>query len=162
MLTDSGSLASPLDRLSYAAEAPFNSYSTQHEPICLPNTRVDLLREIYNWAGGQDERLIYWLSGLAETRKFTISRMVARKCFEEKCLGASFFFSRDVGGDVRHAGKFVTSIAVQLATSIPALRQYVSEAIMERSDIANRSLRDQWHELVLRPLSKLDGNSYWS
>ncbi|KAF2176961.1 hypothetical protein K469DRAFT_605207, partial [Zopfia rhizophila CBS 207.26] len=53
--------------------------------------------------------------------------------------------------------KFVTSIAVQLATSISALRQYVNDAVTERSDIASRSLRDQWHELVFGPLSKLDG-----
>jgi hypothetical protein len=47
---------------------------------------------------------------------------------------------------------------VQLATSIPALRQYISDAVTENSDIASQSLRDQWRELVLRPLLKLDGN----
>ena len=151
------SLASPLDRLPYAAEAPFNSYTKQHEPTCLPDTRVDLLREIYNWADRQDERSIFWLNGLAGTGKSTIARTVARYYFDKKRLGASFFFSRG-GGDVSRASKFVTSIAVQLATSIPALRQYVSDAVIERSDIASRSLHDQWRELVLRPLSKLDSN----
>jgi hypothetical protein len=47
---------------------------------------------------------------------------------------------------------------VQLAISIPALRQYVSNTVIEHSDIASRSLHDQWCELVLRPFSKLDGN----
>jgi hypothetical protein len=60
---------------------------------------------------------------------------------------------------VSHAGKFVTTIAVQLATSIPALREYVDNAISECIDIATRSLHDQWQELVLRPLSKLDGTN---
>jgi hypothetical protein len=46
---------------------------------------------------------------------------------------------------------------VQLATSIPALRQYISDTLTENGDIVNQSLRDQWHELVLRPLLKLDG-----
>jgi hypothetical protein len=82
---------------------------------------------------------------------------VARKYDDQKRLGASFFFSRG-GGDVGHAGKFVTSIAVQLVSSIPTLHQHVCGAITERPNIASQSLRDQWHQLVLRPLSKLDGS----
>lgn len=150
-------LASLLDCLSYAVEAPFNSYTKQHEPTCLPDTRVDLLQTIYNWVDTHDERTIFWLNGLAGTGKSTIARTVAQYYFDKQLLGASFFFSRG-GGDVSHAGKFVTSIAIQLTTSIPALRQCFSDDITERSDIASRSLRDQWHELVLRPLSKLNGN----
>jgi hypothetical protein len=48
---------------------------------------------------------------------------------------------------------------VQLAKSIPTLRRYISNAVTEHGDIANRSLRDQWQLLVLGPLSKLDSNS---
>ncbi|KIM95704.1 hypothetical protein OIDMADRAFT_183718 [Oidiodendron maius Zn] len=72
-----------LTRLPYAAEAPFNSYAKQHEPTCLPDTNVDLLQTIYNWADGQDERCIFWLNGLAGTGKSTIARTVARKYFDE-------------------------------------------------------------------------------
>ena len=82
---------------------------------------------------------------------------MARRYFEQGRLGASFFFSRG-GGDVSHAGKFVASIAVQFANNVPALYHHIYGAIAERSDIASQSLRDQWHQLVLRPLSKQDGN----
>jgi len=146
-----------LDRLPYAVEAPFNSYAKQHSPSCLPNTRVELLREIYGWADRQDERCIFWLNGLAGTGKSTIARTIAREYSKRVRLGASFFFARG-GGDVGHAGKFVTSIAVQLASSIPTLRRHISDAVTEYSDIASRSLRDQWQLLVLGPLLKLDGN----
>ncbi|KXL50878.1 MAG: hypothetical protein FE78DRAFT_66524 [Acidomyces sp. 'richmondensis'] len=132
--------ATPLDSLSVAVDAPFNSYSTQHEPTCLSGTRVDLLREIYEWAERLDGRGIFWLNGLAGTGKSTIARSVARTCFEKKCLGASFFFSRG-GGDAGHAKKFK-----------------ICDAITERGNVASRSLRDQWHHLVLRPLSKLEYN----
>ena len=54
-----------------------------------------------------------------------------------------------------HAGKFVTSIAVQLANNVPPLRQYIYDAITKRKDIASQSLRDQWSQLILRPLSRL-------
>jgi hypothetical protein len=79
---------------------------------------------------------------------------VARRYFEKKRLAASFFFSRG-GGDVGHAGKFVTSIAVQLAHSVPVVRQHISDAVAERSDIVSHSLRDQWQHLFCGPLSKL-------
>ncbi|KAF1808535.1 WD40 repeat-like protein [Eremomyces bilateralis CBS 781.70] len=145
-----------LDRLPFSAEAPFNSFQKQHEPTCLPNTRVNILEEIFNWADGQDERCIFWLNGLDGTGKSTIARTVARRCFDSVRLGASFFFSRG-GGDVGHAGKFVTSIAVQLARNVPALYQHIYNAITERSDIADQSLRDQWNHLVVGPFLKLDG-----
>jgi len=161
VLTSSGCLDKLLSRLPNAVEAPFNFYQRQHEPTCLPNTRVDLLREIHSWANGSDERCIFWLNGLAGTGKSTIARTVARNYFDQNRLGASFFFSRG-GGDVSHAGKFVSSITVQLANSIPTIYQFICNAIMERNDIASRSLRDQWCKLVLCPLSKLSGNGCMS
>src|SRR2546430_10492061 len=61
----------PYTTLFRSVEAPFNSYTKQHSPSCLPNTRVELLREIYDWADKQDERCIFWLNGLAGDRKST-------------------------------------------------------------------------------------------
>jgi len=148
----------PLNHLPYAVDAPFDSYHRQHEPTCLEKTRVDVLRQIFDWADGQDERCIFWLNGLAGTGKSTIARTVACEYSERKHLGASFFFSRG-GGDVSHAGKFFTSIAVQLANNAPPLQRYICDAIRERSDIASKSLRDQWRQLVLGPLSKLSDDS---
>jgi hypothetical protein len=144
-------LNSGLDRLDYlpsAPNAPFNSVNTQDKSLCLPETRVELLQEIYDWADGQDERCIFWLSGFAGTGKSTIARTIARKYLEEKCLAASFFFSKG-GGDVSHAGKFFTSIAVQLVRNIPSLRQYICDATT--TDIAGQSFRDQWSQLIFRP-----------
>jgi len=144
-----------LHHLPYTIEAPFNSFAKQTSSTCLPNTRVGLLKEIYNWVDSEDERCIFWLNGLAGTGKSTIARTVARRYFKQKRLGASFFFSRG-GGDIGHAGKFFTSIAVQLAYNAPPFRRYISEAVKEQIDIANHFLRDQWRQLVLRPLLRLD------
>ena len=131
--------------LPQAADAPFNSFAKQYE-------RVDLLDEIYSWADGPDERGIFWLSGLAGTGKSTVARAVARRYYDRQRLAASFFFSRG-GGDTGHAGKFATSIAVQLVHEVPASRQHISDALPERSDIVGPSLGDQWQHLVLCPLS---------
>src|SRR5277367_638703 len=142
-----------LSKLPHAPQAAFNSSDKQHDPLCLQNTRVDILKEIRAWADRQDERSIFWLNGLAGTGKSTIARTIAREYYGGKRLGASFFFSRG-GGDVSHAGKFFTTIAVQLADKSPSLKRYICEAIAEHSDIGSQALRDQWHQLILEPLSK--------
>jgi hypothetical protein len=147
-------LDDPLDRLPYTREASFHWYILHPRPVCLPNTRVDLLREIHSWADRQDDRCIFWLKGLAGTGKSTVARTVARSYHEKQRLAASFFFSRG-SGDVGHAGKFVTSIAVDIANNVPALKPYISDAVKERIDIASRSLREQWDCLILIPLLKL-------
>ena len=76
---------------------------------------------------------------------------------EQERLGASFFFSRG-GGDIGDAEKFVTTIAQQLAISIPSLKKHMCDALKESPKIASLSLHDQWQQLVLRPLSKLGEN----
>jgi hypothetical protein len=149
---------SSLSFLPYVAEAAFNAYDRQHEVTCLPDTRVDLLQEMYDWADGNDERFIFWLNGLAGTGKTTVARTVARKYFNQGQLGASFFFSKG-GGDVGRADKFVTTIAKQLANGIPGFRQAVSQAISEQNDIISHGLSDQWRHLILRPLSQLPNSS---
>jgi hypothetical protein len=45
---------------------------------------------------------------------------------------------------------------VQLADNITTSRQHIRDAVAERYNIAQESLRDQWQHLVLRPLSKLN------
>ena len=113
-----------LKLLPYAAQAAFNSAGKQHDPLCLQNTRVDILKEIRAWADGQDERCIFWLNGLAGTGKSTIARTIAREYYTQERLGASFFFSRD-DGDTNHASKFFTTIAVQLAGKSSSLKRQI-------------------------------------
>jgi hypothetical protein len=96
---------------------------------------------------------------LAGSGKSTIARTVARKYFENDQLGASFFFSKG-GGDVGHASKFFTTIALQLAQKSQSLQQHICDALRKNNDIATQSLADQWRQLVLGPLLKLSGSSY--
>jgi hypothetical protein len=49
---------------------------------------------------------------------------------------------------------------VQLANNIPSLRPHIRDAVRERNDIASLSLPEQWRQLVLGPLSKLEDESY--
>ncbi|GKT54371.1 vegetative incompatibility protein HET-E-1 [Colletotrichum tofieldiae] len=147
-----------LARLPVVPQAAFNSLENQHESTCTPGTRVELLREITEWAGGSDKSCIFWLNGIAGTGKSTIAHTVARTFHDQGCLGASFFFSRG-GGDVSCADRLFTTLAWQLAAKMPRLREYIAEAIMQQENIMNQSLRDQWDHLIFNPLSKLNGNT---
>ena len=140
--------------MPYVDEARFNSYQRQNEPVCHPQTRVEILQDIKDWVNGQDTRGVFWLSGEAGMGKTTVARTIARHFYDSGRLAASFFFVKG-GGDIGHADKFVTSIAVQLATNIPLLRQHIRDATLKQSDIATCSLDDQWKQLIEQPLSKL-------
>lgn len=151
-----------LNSLPTAKDAPFHAYQRQHDPTCLPETRVDLLQKIYNWADGEDSPTIFWLSGLAGTGKSTVTRTLAARHLTTNSIAASFFFSRDggEGGHLRQARRFVTTLAVQLANNIQPLKRPICDAILAHSDIAHRALREQWRHLILNPLSTLaSGNN---
>jgi len=92
---------------------------------------------------------------MAGTGKSTIAHTVARCYFEQGRPAASFFFSRG-GGDVGNASKFVATIAVQIGMHILPVQRHIRNVLTKRSIIASLSLTDQWRQLVLGPLSKLD------
>ncbi|KAG9686221.1 WD40 repeat-like protein, partial [Aureobasidium melanogenum] len=151
-----GSVPHPLDQLPVAEQAPFNASNRQDDPLCLPNTRMEVLKHIRAWVhDANDKRCIFWLSGMAGTGKSTIARTIARELHDTGHLGASFFFTRG-GGDVAHAEKFFASIAKQLALSQPAaLKAAVCKAIADKPDIIHKGRQDQWNELIYRPLSRI-------
>src|SRR5947209_8791466 len=127
-----------LAKLPHAPQAAFNSTDNQHDPLCLKDTRIDVLNQISGWADGSDERCIFWLNGMAGTGKSTIARTIAREYYNQKRLGASFFFSRGTE-DRSHAGKFPTTIAVQLAQVSSSLKECICTAAAKQNDIANQS-----------------------
>lgn len=65
-----------LDKLPYAKGAMFNSYGGDHM-TCHPATRVDLLRQIQDWARQPQSKSIFWLNGMAGIGKSTISWTIA-------------------------------------------------------------------------------------
>jgi hypothetical protein len=92
---------------------------------------------------------------MAGTGKSTIARTVAYKFAKQNKLGASFFFSRG-RGDLGHAKKFFSTIAAQLASKVPLLRDYISKAISGNPQIVREGLGEQWKHLILQPLMRLE------
>ncbi|GLA82247.1 hypothetical protein AtubIFM56815_006429 [Aspergillus tubingensis] len=139
-----------LNKLPIAEGAHFNSHMDEDQVECLKNTRVELLDDITDWVDEPEGKTIFWLRGVAGTGKSTISRTVARKLQERELLGASFFFKRGEG-DRGKASRFITTIVKQLMIALPQLRKEIAAA-MEDDLIVSTSLKEQFDQLLLKPL----------
>lgn len=144
--------------ITWATGAAFNSHHNEFQPRCHPATRKELLEDINQWVYTDDERCLCWLNGKAGTGKSTIARTVAHAYHELGRLGASFFFSKG-SGDLSNASRFVATICRQLAVAVPAIRRYICEAIEMNEKTTEQTLRDQWDQLIIGPLSRLDSTT---
>ncbi|KAJ5740250.1 hypothetical protein N7493_000122 [Penicillium malachiteum] len=92
---------------------------------------------------------------MARTGKSTISRTVARS-FKDTHLGASFFFKRGEG-ERGSARKLFPTLAKQLALIAgPSFNAALQEALQIDPGIASKSLNEQFQNLILKPMLKLD------
>lgn len=148
-----------LNRLPLANGASFDSHAEEHNPVCLPNTRIDLLHEIIEWAEDHDAKAVYWLNGMAGTGKSTISRTLANIFAKRGSLGASFFFKRGEG-DRGTITKFFSTIASQLIQQVPETVTYIQNTIDTDPNIIGKAMREQFEKLVLDPLSRISGEDY--
>ncbi|KAJ9130547.1 vegetative incompatibility protein HET-E-1 [Pleurostoma richardsiae] len=142
-----------LSKLSVAAGAAFNSQANEHDPRCHPDTRVDLLAEIYKWIDQADGKCIFWLRGMAGTGKSTISRTVAEHLSTAKVPTASYFFKKGEG-DRGKADKLFTTIAAQIVRQVQPLASHVRRVIEDDDSIGDKSKKEQFERLILEPLKK--------
>ncbi len=152
-----------LNQLLYASGAEYSAYmrtddALGHDMLCHEGTRVALLDRIMAWSASRDPRHVFWLSGLAGTGKSTIARTEASRCADAQRLGAGFFFVRG-GGDLASAGKLVTTVAVQLAAALPALKPLICAAPRAMPGADGTAPQVQWQRFVLQPLAKVRGSS---
>jgi hypothetical protein len=141
-----------LPKLAYADGVRYNSAEEKDRASCLEGTRVELLDEVYRWAGSNQpgEPHIFWLQGSAGTGKSTISRTVARFLDNTGLLGASFFFSRDK--DLRkHTSRLFTTIASDMVKSFPVIKERVLDEIRKDDQISTMPLEVHFENLILGP-----------
>lgn len=137
------------------AEAAFDSIRNRHAPICLPKTRGDILSRMYAWVEDQKAKPIFWLRGLAGAGKSTVARTIADKYSSRGELGGSFFFMKG-DKELGHSKMFVTTLARQLAYRVPQAQPHICRVLKRQADIAWLPLRDQWEQLIIGPLSKIE------
>ncbi|KAH7200625.1 hypothetical protein BKA60DRAFT_469988 [Fusarium oxysporum] len=142
-----------LHQLPIAHGASFDSKAEEHNPTCLPNTREELLKEIDRWIDDPKSKTIFWLNGMAGTGKSTISRTVAHSRSKRGDLGASFFIKRGEM-DRGNLNKLMSTLAHQLALSIPGVAFFIKKALDANPAIVGKSVKEQFEKLIQEPLSE--------
>lgn len=141
-----------ISRLPIAKGAAYDSYDEEQNDYCLAGTRVRLLQDITEWAEDLNRKHIFWLNGMAGTGKSTVSRSVAKILQSQGRLGATFFFKRGEA-DRSNASKLFTTIAGQLGQNVPGIRSLLVDALNEHSNLPQKTLREQFENLILAPIS---------
>ncbi|KAM3430849.1 hypothetical protein NHJ13734_007557 [Beauveria thailandica] len=142
-----------LSRLPISDEARYDSWEEGQSPLCLPETRQDVFKQLFEWLEKDRPRTL-WLNGMAGTGKSTISRSFATELKRRGQLGASFFFKRD---DLKRgrAQLFASTIAADLASHLPAVRASIVDTVKSNDRITRTDAKKQFQHLVLDPLSKV-------
>ncbi|KAM3436727.1 hypothetical protein MY4824_004148 [Beauveria thailandica] len=142
-----------LSRLPISDEARYDSWEEGQSPLCLPETRQDVFKQLFEWLEKDRPRTL-WLNGMAGTGKSTISRSFATELKRRGQLGASFFFKRD---DLKRgrAQLFASTIAADLASHLPAVRASIVDTVKSDDRITRTDAKKQFQHLVLDPLSKV-------
>ncbi|KAK2926959.1 hypothetical protein FoTM2_012133 [Fusarium oxysporum f. sp. vasinfectum] len=141
-----------LSRLQIAAGASFDSQAEEHNPTCLPNTRVDLLNQISEWVKDSNSQKLFWLNGMAGTGKSTVARTLAQSFSQSGHLGASFFFKRGES-DRDGLSKFVSTICAQLVESRPTLALHIKATIDSDPHVFDKTTREQFSKMIVQAFS---------
>ena len=139
-----------------ATAAFHNSKERFDPPKCHPKTRVAILTEIMKWIQweGDLEAFIIWVYGPAGAGKSAIAQTIAEMCEEEMILLASFFFSRN-DPSRSNVGPLIATIAYQIISNIPQVRESILAVIERDPLIFNKSLSVQFKSLIVVPLQPL-------
>jgi hypothetical protein len=129
------------------------SYKAFGESGYLKGTRIDLICDVQDWAGGPAGSKFFILSGAAGTGKSTVVCEVSHRLEAEGQLGASFFFVRGDTGALGSTQSVFPTIAFQLASLQSTLRPYIATAAREFMKFQPRSLKEQSETLLLAPLA---------
>ncbi|KAI6135990.1 hypothetical protein F5141DRAFT_1059254 [Pisolithus sp. B1] len=124
-------------------------------PECLPNTRMDIIGDIYKWATTPIGPTVFWLHGFPGAGKSTIATSVANLFRQQRRLGAFTFFTRGVEARTDPAS-LIRTIAYQLGEFDPRICDAISRVIEETPSIKQAPLHWQFQRLLVDPLRSLE------
>ncbi|KAJ6565932.1 hypothetical protein DFH09DRAFT_919263 [Mycena vulgaris] len=140
-------------------EALHDSGERFPEPACHPGTRTAILQELRGWSNDISKGKLLWLHGSAGVGKSAIAQMFAGDCESRGRLGASFFFKRGHSKRGTWHGIFST-IAYQLANSVPEFLLPLEQAMDSDKLAVGRSMTVQFQRLLVEPLRRMTGLRY--
>ena len=122
---------------------------------CLPNTRLELIGDIYEWASTPNLKHgnVFWLHGFPGAGKSSVATSVANMFRDQRRLGAFVFFTRS---EARSDPAFlIRTVAYQLGEFDPRICAEISRVVEETPNIKQAPLRWQFQKLLIDPLAHL-------
>jgi hypothetical protein len=149
-------------RHATATAAFHNSKERFDPPKCHPNTRLAVLTKIMKWIKWEEglDAFIMWVYGSAGAGKSAIAQTIAEMC-EEMILLASFFFSRN-DPSRSNANPLIATIAYQITSNLPQVRDVIFGAIERDPLIFSKSLAVQFKSLIVAPLQSLAETGFFT
>ncbi|KAF7348936.1 putative nwd2 protein [Mycena venus] len=142
-----------------ALEALYDSAERFPQPKCHPETRTELLDNLYNWVTDPNsEHPIHWLHGPAGAGKSAIMQSLCRRLEEAGRLGGSFFFKRG-HNTCGNAKVLFATLAYQLALHWQKLKDPISRSIETDPSVLGRSMDVQLCNLILETCKLAGGTS---
>ena len=121
-------------------------------PKCHEDTRKAIIKDIESWVLDDAKgTLILLISAPAGSGKSAILQTIAELFQDSGGLAASFFFSR-TAAQRQTETHLITTVAAQLAVSIPATRPFIDRAVRDDLSIFDKTLPVQMKHLVIQPL----------
>ncbi|KAF8183267.1 hypothetical protein K438DRAFT_2164362, partial [Mycena galopus ATCC 62051] len=132
-------------------EALYDSADRFPQPKCHPETRTELLNDLYHWANDPDsEYSILWLHGPAGAGKSAVMQTLCQRLQDAGRLGGSFFFK----GDHKTCGNakmLFATLAYQLALNRRELKGPISRSVETDPSVLGRGMDVQLRTLILEP-----------
>lgn len=119
---------------------------------CHPNTRVNVLDDLSQWAERPNSARVLWLCGSVGVGKTTVARTLAAKYAAQGRLAATFFFS---SRNTQRAHRIIPTLVYQLSISIPQLRRRIYQVYNEDPSIMEKGFEAQIRALIAEPLGSL-------
>ncbi|KAG8925324.1 hypothetical protein FRC01_010359, partial [Tulasnella sp. 417] len=123
------------------------------DAICLPNTRVQLLKRINTWVRSREpSNRVLWIRGMAGRGKSTIASTIAHQWrFNAAC--AIFHFRRGQNGSDT---SLVCALARQLGSGnlVPEVKGSILNTVAENEDIRDERLQQQFLKLFVTSLGQ--------
>ncbi|KAJ7711313.1 hypothetical protein B0H16DRAFT_1437855 [Mycena metata] len=140
-------------------EALYDSAESFPQPKCHPETRKQLLNNLYYCVvNPNSHRLIHWLHGPAGAGKSAVMQTLCRRLQDAGKLGGSFFFKR--GHPTRGNAKMLfATLAYQLGLHRPEFKGPISQSVERDPSVLGRNMDVQLRTLILEPSKSLLGDT---
>lgn len=122
---------------------------------CLPDTRMDILAEIFAWASMPTIKgNVYWLHGFPGAGKSTIATSVANIFRDLRRLGAFTFFTRGMAAR-NDPASLIRTLAYQLGEFDHRIGSAIARVVEEVPSIRQAPLRWQFQKLLVEPFASI-------